>query len=193
MKWKDLDNYCNELEEYYLRREGRVVAEAVRAGLSTQLPGTVLSLLRWEELEEMVCGRPVIDVDLLQSVAEYERGCDSTDQHVQWLWELLKNDFSAEDRKAFVRFAWGRTRLPLTRTAFSQPLKLQGFSRSAAQGNADSYLPISHTCFFSVELPRYSSKEIMKEKLLYAIHNCTAIDGDDTTAGMRAAALGTEW
>lgn len=32
----------------------------------------------------------------------------------------------------------------------------------------------------------------MRKKLLYAIHNCTAIDGDDTTAGMRAAALGME-
>ena len=39
---------------------------------------------------------------------------------------------------------------------------------------------------------RYSSKESMKQKLLYAIHNCTAIDGDDTGAGMRAASLGIE-
>jgi hypothetical protein len=43
-----------------------------------------------------------------------------------------------------------------------------------------------------VEIPRYSSKEILKQKLLYAVHNCTAIDGDDTGAGMRAAALGIE-
>ena len=47
-------------------------------------------------------------------------------------------------------------------------------------------------CFFSLELPRYSSLEIMKEKLRYAIFNCTAIDGDDTSMGMAAAALGWE-
>jgi hypothetical protein len=32
----------------------------------------------------------------------------------------------------------------------------------------------------------------MRQKLLYAIHNCTAIDGDDTGAGLRAAGLGME-
>lgn len=157
MRWgPDIDRYCDELEDYYLRRESVAVAEAVRAGIATQLPNAALSLLRWEELEEMVCGKPEIDVDLLQSTAEYERGCASSDPQVQWLWELLRNDFSPEDRKAFVRFAWGRSRLPLTRAAFSQPLKLQGFSRSAGSGSSvDNYLPVSHTCFFSVEIPRY--------------------------------------
>ena len=45
----------------------------------------------------------------------------------------------------------------------------------------------------TVWLHRYSSKEVMKKKLLYAIHNCTAIDVDDTGAGIRAGALGTEF
>jgi len=57
---------------------------------------------------------------------------------------------------------------------------------------ADQYLPVAHTCFFSLELPAYSSLEIMKEKLRYASFNCTAIDGDDTHTGLAAAALGWE-
>jgi hypothetical protein len=32
----------------------------------------------------------------------------------------------------------------------------------------------------------------MKAKLRYAIYNCTAIDGDDTSVGMQAAAMGWE-
>ena len=61
-----------------------------------------------------------------------------------------------------------------------------------AADNVDGMLPVSHTCFFSLELPRYSSLELMKTRLRYAIHNCTAIDGDDTGVGMAAAAMGWE-
>jgi hypothetical protein len=79
----------------------------------------------------------------------------------------------------------------LDRAGFNQPFKLQGFATRSG-GSPDNYLPVSHTCFFSIELPKYSSKEVLRRKLLYAIYNCTAIDGDDTTAGMRAAALGMD-
>ena len=155
MSWgSDIDRYCDEVEHYWLNVEYAAVAEAVRAGIETQLSAEVLNLVRWDEFEEMVCGSPKIDVALLQAATEYERGCSNTEPHILWFWELLQQDFSEVDRRAFVRFVWGRTRLPLTRAAFTQPFKIQGFTVRGS-GNADNYLPVSHTCFFSVELPRY--------------------------------------
>ena len=56
----------------------------------------------------------------------------------------------------------------------------------------DLFLPVSHTCFFSIDIPEYTAKDVMKQKFLYAIYNCVAIDGDDTSTGMRAAAMGYE-
>lgn len=38
-------------------------------------------------------------------------------------------------------------------------------------------------CFFALELPRYSSKALMRTKLLYAIMNCNSIDVDATHEG----------
>jgi E3 ubiquitin-protein ligase HERC4 len=36
----------------------------------------------------------------------------------------------------------------------------------------DSYYPVAHTCFNLLDLPQYTSKEILREKLLLAIeHN----------------------
>lgn len=35
--------------------------------------------------------------------------------------------------------------------------------------------------------------KVMKERLLFAAFNCSAIDGDDNFAGMNAAALGWDW
>lgn len=39
-------------------------------------------------------------------------------------------------------------------------------------------LPVAHTCFFSLDLPPYSSYEVTRSKILYAIVNCQAIDAD---------------
>ena len=54
-------------------------------------------------------------------------------------------------------------------------IKLQ---RMLTDGNPDNYLPQAHTCFFSIELPAYSCVDALRNKLLYAIYNCRAIDTD---------------
>ena len=46
----------------------------------------------------------------------------------------------------------------------------------------DSAFPVAHTCFFSLELPAYTSLAICQDKLLYAITECQAIDIDTTTS-----------
>lgn len=42
----------------------------------------------------------------------------------------------------------------------------------------DCYYPVAHTCFNGLDLPAYSTKKILKERLIYAISNTIAIDGD---------------
>ena len=40
----------------------------------------------------------------------------------------------------------------------------------------DQALPVAHTCFFSIDLPSYSSYATLRSKILFAIVNCQAID-----------------
>jgi hypothetical protein len=42
----------------------------------------------------------------------------------------------------------------------------------------DRALPSSHTCFFQLDLPEYSSYEILRDRLLYACEHGQAIDTD---------------
>ena len=45
---------------------------------------------------------------------------------------------------------------------------------------SDQSLPKADTCFFNIELPNYSTKEIMKSKLLLAINmDCVSINADE--------------
>ena len=177
--------FCDLVENYRLHEFDRQAA-AVRSGLATIIPVKLLSLFTWDQLEVMVCGVPEIDIALLQKVTEYSQ-CSASDEHVKFFWRTLE-DFNMEERSMFIRFTWGRSRLPLSAEGFSQRFKLQNFGKSPA----DAYFPVAHTCFFSLELPRYSNLDIMRDKLRYAIFNCTAIDGDDTSLGMQAASLGWE-
>ncbi|KAF0712348.1 hypothetical protein AaE_012048, partial [Aphanomyces astaci] len=47
-----------------------------------------------------------------------------------------------------------------------------------ARSQPDLYLPHAQTCFFSLSLPAYSTKAILKAKLLYAIQNSPNMDAD---------------
>jgi E3 ubiquitin-protein ligase HERC2 len=59
-----------------------------------------------------VCGSPDIPLTLLKSVATY-KGVDAGAPLVQWFWEVM-DEFSTAERSLFLRFVWGRTRLPRT-------------------------------------------------------------------------------
>ena len=46
----------------------------------------------------------------------------------------------------------------------------QRFSIHRASGAAGARLPTAHTCFNQLDLPAYDSAEVLKERLLLAIH-----------------------
>jgi len=178
--------YADLVEEYRMQEFSKQV-KAIRSGLAQVVPSRLLTLFTWDELEVFVCGHPEVDIDLLKSCTDYNR-CNPKDRHVEMFWNVLES-FSSEERSLFLRFTWGRSRLPISADQFHQRFKIQSFSRSPA----DSYLPVAHTCFFSLELPEYSTKDIMASKLRYAIYNCQAIDADDTSVGRNAANMGWDF
>ena len=73
----------------------------------------------------------------------------------------------------FLRFVWGRTRLPRSIADFrGRDFVLQILDK---YNPPDNFLPESYTCFFLLKMPRYTGKAVLREKLKYAIHFCKAI------------------
>ncbi|PWA14371.1 hypothetical protein CCH79_00011118 [Gambusia affinis] len=148
---------------------------AVREGMARVVPVPLLSLFTGYELETMVCGSPDIPLHLLKSVATY-KGVEPTAPLIQWFWEVMES-FSNTERSLFLRFVWGRTRLPRTIADFrGRDFVVQVLDK---YNPPDHFLPESYTCFFLLKLPRYSCKQVLEEKLKYAIHFCKSIDTDD--------------
>eukprot|EP00331_Platyophrya_macrostoma_P025521 CAMPEP_0176435218 /NCGR_PEP_ID=MMETSP0127-20121128/17175_1 /TAXON_ID=938130 /ORGANISM="Platyophrya macrostoma, Strain WH" /LENGTH=834 /DNA_ID=CAMNT_0017818171 /DNA_START=562 /DNA_END=3067 /DNA_ORIENTATION=+ len=163
-----------ELVEKFRLNEFKKQAEAIRKGLCLIVPEGVLNLLTWRELETIVCGKPILDIDLLRENTIY-RGCSDTDPVIEFFWKALA-EFTPEERSMYLRFVWGRSRLPLTSKDFPMKHTVEMLRKGSV--DPDIMLPVAHTCFFQIELPKYTNYEILRDKLRYAIKNCQAIDTD---------------
>ncbi|CAG7818352.1 unnamed protein product [Allacma fusca] len=179
MQYKKI-NFENRHEYYKLALHFRLhefdeCVAAVREGMARVVPVPLLSLFTGFELETMVCGSPDIPLALLKSVATY-KGIDPSAPLIQWFWEVME-EFTNQERSLFLRFVWGRTRLPRTIADFrGRDFVIQIMDK---YNPPDHFLPESYTCFFLLKMPRYSCKYVLREKLKYAIHFCKSIDTDE--------------
>lgn len=93
-----------------------IQVQAMREGMAKVVPVPLLSLFTGPELETMVCGSHEISIQLLKSVTTY-KGIDPSASLVRWFWEVMES-FNNSERSLFLRFVWGRTRLPRTAADF---------------------------------------------------------------------------
>jgi hypothetical protein len=123
-----------------------------------------------------------IDVQGMMSVMRYSGGFHPSQPIIQWLWEVV-DEMTPEQQRKFLRFMTSCSRQPLlgfnslTPAPCIQQTRLReddygnDVSDESAVGNIR--LPTSATCMNLLKLPKYPNKEMLKEKLLYAIE-CAA-------------------
>lgn len=98
----------------------------------------------------------------------YANGFTPTSNLVKWFWEIVLEEWNDEQRRALLSFATGSDRAPVN------GLKAMKFYLIKDMENTnDLKLPTSHTCFNQLVVPDYSSKDILRAKLLAAIENST--------------------
>jgi hypothetical protein len=158
--------------------ESRRQSEAIRTGLAKLVPIGLLNLITWRQLEEWVCGRPVIDLELLRRHTRYSGGLLETTPLVQFFWEVL-SEFSEEERLRFIKFCYGQERLPVNDEEFERRNIRLMLKPSVSENRGDGALPKADTCFFNLELPPYSTKEVMRDRLRFAItFDCDSMNAD---------------
>jgi len=143
----------------------------MRKGLNNIVSANLLSLFSWYDLEILTCGTPDINLETLRKHTIY-RGINVHSPLIRNFWRAL-DSFNNLERQMFLRFTWGRSRLPISESDWNQQFMIRPLKT-----NDDTHLPISHTCFFSLDLPTYSTYKVLRKKILYAIFNCQAIDID---------------
>lgn len=166
-------------------QECKPQVDAMLRGIGKIVPVQLLQLCVWTELQQWICGSLEIDIKLLKRHTRYSSGMTPEEfPHLETFWKVLAS-FSEENKRRFINFAWGQDTLPVDDAEFDRT-HTRLLIKAPPQNeeiNQDALLPKADTCFFNIELPVYSSEEIMREKLLLAITLCTSLDGDDQTAG----------
>ncbi|XP_036192777.1 probable E3 ubiquitin-protein ligase HERC4 isoform X7 [Myotis myotis] len=83
---------------------------------------------------------------------------------IKIFWEVF-HELPLEKKKLFLLFLTGSDRIPILGMK-SLKLVIQ------STGGGEEYLPVSHTCFNLLDLPKYTEKETLRSKLIQAIdHN----------------------
>ncbi|XP_038255642.1 probable E3 ubiquitin-protein ligase HERC3 isoform X1 [Dermochelys coriacea] len=123
--------------------------------------GKVLELFQPSELRAMIVGNSNYNWEELEECAIYKGDYSATHPTMRMFWETF-HEFPLEKKKKFLLFLTGSDRIPIYGMS-----SLRIIIQSTSSG--DQYLPVAHTCYNLLDLPKYSSKEILSVRLTQAI------------------------
>ncbi|KAF3914257.1 hypothetical protein AA313_de0207018 [Arthrobotrys entomopaga] len=147
--------------------------EPFKRGFWTVCGGNALSLFQPDEIELLVRGSDEpLDITALRAVAVYENWSSSSPAEtnvVQWFWETFESA-TVEMQRMLLSFVTGSDRIPAMGIA-NMVLKIVYGGPPGVQGRgkkAERY-PIARTCFNSITLWGYDSKETLERVLWRAV------------------------
>ncbi|CAG04730.1 unnamed protein product, partial [Tetraodon nigroviridis] len=156
--------FVNAYVNYVFNTSVDPLFEYFYAGFHKVCGGKVLELFQPNELQAMVIGNTNYDWTDLEKSTEYKGEYWKDHPTIKLFWEVFHN-LPLEKKKQFLLFLTGSDRIPILGMK-SLKLVIQ------PTGGGEHYLPVAHTCFNLLDLPKYTSIETLREKLLQAIdHN----------------------
>uniref|UniRef100_A0A5S6QH07 Ubiquitin-protein ligase E3B n=1 Tax=Trichuris muris TaxID=70415 RepID=A0A5S6QH07_TRIMR len=165
--------------------------EAFVRGFHELISPDWLQLFSADEFQLMLSG-DVSDIDLndLRKHTQYFGGFHKNHRVIKWLWEILENDFTAQERRLFLKFVTSCSKPPLLGFEYLEPpFSIRCVEVGDDQDEGDTLgsvirgflairkkdpvgrLPTSSTCFNLLKLPNYQKKATLRDKLRYAV-NC---------------------
>ncbi|XP_054516134.2 probable E3 ubiquitin-protein ligase HERC4 isoform X32 [Pan troglodytes] len=150
--------------DYIFNKSVASLFDAFHAGFHKVCGGKVLLLFQPNELQAMVIGNTNYDWKELEKNTEYKGEYWAEHPTIKIFWEVF-HELPLEKKKQFLLFLTGSDRIPILGMK-SLKLVIQ------STGGGEEYLPVSHTCFNLLDLPKYKEKETLRSKLIQAIdHN----------------------
>ncbi|KAL7454340.1 hypothetical protein ACHAWC_005973, partial [Mediolabrus comicus] len=150
-------------------------------GFRDIIPAPWVRLFSAYEFQKLISGDDAvqgIDVQGMMNVTRYSGGLHPSQPIVRWLWEVV-NEMNPDQQRKFLKFMTSCSRQPLLGFKSLVPapcvqqtrLMEDNHGNDIAEGSAlgNIRLPSSSTCMNLLKLPKYTSKAMLRDKLLYAI------------------------
>ncbi|XP_054060635.1 probable E3 ubiquitin-protein ligase HERC4 isoform X3 [Rissa tridactyla] len=154
-------DFVDAYVDYIFNKSVDSLFSAFYTGFHKVCGGKVLQLFQPSELQAMVIGNTNYDWKELEKNTEYKGEYWADHPTIKIFWEVF-HELSLEKKKQFLLFLTGSDRIPILGM---KCLKLV----IQPTGGGEGYLPVAHTCFNLLDLPKYTDKETLKSKLIQAI------------------------
>ncbi|XP_033762658.1 E3 ubiquitin-protein ligase HECW2-like [Pecten maximus] len=164
---KNKKEYIERMVKWRLERGVTEQTEGLIRGFHEVLDGRLVSMFDARELELVIAGTVEIDVHDWRRNTEYRSGYHDQHPVVQWFWTAIEK-FDNERRLRLLQFVTGTSSIPYE--GFSALRGSNGPRKFCIEkwGRISS-LPRAHTCFNRLDLPSYTSFDMLFEKLVTAV------------------------
>lgn len=153
---------------FHLYRSVREQIDAFLGGFYEIIPRDLISIFTYKELELLISGLPDIKISDLKANTNYN-GYTLQSPQIQWFWEIVEA-FDTTQKGNLLQFVTGSSKVPVEGYATLQGMNgPEKFQITRVVTNDVMRLPQGHTCFNQLDLPEYPSKEVLRERLLWAI------------------------
>jgi E3 ubiquitin-protein ligase EDD1 len=143
--------------------------EQLKAGVYDVLPANALEGINAEDFRLLLNGVADVNIHILASytsISDESKENNRRAQFEKWFWGTL-DKMNLQEKQELLFFWTGSPYLPASEEGF-QPLPT-----ITLRPASDQHLPTANTCINRLYIPVYSSKSILKMKLLQAIKTKT--------------------
>jgi len=169
----NLPEYLEANLKYRMLERVRPQLSELLLGFFDVMPEPILTVFDFQELELLMCGLPEIDMDDWMENTIYSGTFESSrSDHPAcvWFWEVVRDDFDREMKARLLQFVTGTSGVPSR--GFSVLQGNDGNIKKFAINGVDVSnfpYPRAHTCFNRIDLPNYSTKEELRDRLKLAV------------------------
>ncbi|XP_035222426.1 E3 ubiquitin-protein ligase HECW1-like isoform X2 [Stegodyphus dumicola] len=159
--------YIERMVKWRLERGVAEQTESLVKGFYEVVDPRLVSVFDARELELVIAGTAEIDICDWRKNTEYRSGYHDNHPVIQWFWLAIEK-FDNERRLRLLQFVTGTSSVPYE--GFAALRGSNGPRRFCIEkwGKPTS-LPRAHTCFNRLDLPPYTTYEMLYEKLLLAV------------------------
>ncbi|XP_075898837.1 putative E3 ubiquitin-protein ligase HERC4 [Nelusetta ayraudi] len=140
------------------------VFQEFESGFFEVCDSDLVGLFRPEELQDVLVGKDVYDWNKLKQNTLYGFNCDADHPIILTFWEVF-DELTEDEKMDFVWFVTGFRKIPVF------GIQIQIRPKLILHGSPDEYFPTTLTCHSILELPGYSKKKIMRNKLKAALNS----------------------
>ena len=145
----------------------------IRDGLFSLIKKDVIQKFTSDELELIINGRPLIDVDDWKNNTEYAEPYNKEHKIINWFWDIVYT-LDQKQLSNLLMFSTGTSRVPFGGFAALESNRgnLSKFKLERSEYNfmKKNFIK-AHTCFNRLEVPEFDSKEEMEEAIKFISSN----------------------